>query len=348
MKTVYNVEQVLGRLGVDAKHKGKEWWLRCLNPDHEDKNPSFRVRDEPGSPKHGCFNCLSCKFGGSLEDLVAHVLGFQGGDWDRFLAAKKWLAGSAVEQKIPNVEVQISGAVRRFRLPSEAIFEPLEFWVTPARAFALGRGIEPWQVERWGLGYIVDGPLAGRLLIPYRTPQKEPRGYTARTFVQVGKVAKRYKEPAPHEQPDFNAMLGEEHWREPGWHNVAAVSGSYFRNAHAVKLSTFETVVVLSDPDAAGDRLAAEMEEKFARHCKVVRVRLPEKTDANDYDRPAAKDKPADYSLAQRLEDAMGYVPYPGISQNVVYVTEGALNAFAVERAVFRATMTRAPSNPVG
>src|SRR5262245_34251857 len=139
----YVVERVLQRLGLDAHRRGREWWLRCVSPEHEDKNPSFTVRDEPGSPKHGLVRCYSCKFKGTIEDVVALTLGFQGTDWDKFQAARAWLDGDAAPEALPQSTVVRSTGPAQvvFRLPEEAVFGPLESWVTPARAFAESRGI---------------------------------------------------------------------------------------------------------------------------------------------------------------------------------------------------------------
>lgn len=334
----YNVEQVLQRLGLSAKKKGRSWWLLCLNPDHDDRHPTnFHIHDEPGSTKNGFFKCFSCGVGGTLEDLVVLVHGFQGDEHAKRDAARRWLAGSAVEQKLPtSVAVQVVGGFRKFALPSEASFGPLDEWVTPARDFVVSRGITAWQVVRWGLGYIVDGPLGGRLLIPYRSARGETLGYTARTFIQKGKVAKRYKEPDPWEAANPNVMFGEQHWWASGtpqlgqedvyvtegalnalaverslangdipescWTpHIAATAGSFFKPAHAAKLAMFRRVVVLSDPDGAGDKIAEEMRVGFARHCEVVRVRLPPKEDANDVERRGA--------LAGMIAEALAAAP---------------------------------------
>lgn len=328
----YNVEQVLARLGIEAKKKGRDWWARCPSPDHEDRNPSWHIRDEPGAERHGKMHCFSCKWGGTVEDLVGAVLGFQGDDSDKREAARKWLAGFAVEQKLPtSVRVKVTGTFHKFRLPEEARFGPLHSWVTPAREFAQSRGIPEWQVDRWGLGYVVDGLLAGRLMIPYCDARGVPRGYTARTFLGKGKVLKRYKEPEPTEGADLDTMFGEQHWESPRLEvyvtegalnalavertmtyqavgglvvtgSVAATAGSHLRPAHATKLATFRTVVVLTDPDKAGDRIAADMGANLARHSRVVRVRLPEGKDANDLPRE---------ELAARIRGALDAAPAP-------------------------------------
>lgn len=55
------VEELLKSRGIDFKPSGKDFVIRCLNPDHEDRNPSLRI-----DRTTGIFNCLSCGYSGNL------------------------------------------------------------------------------------------------------------------------------------------------------------------------------------------------------------------------------------------------------------------------------------------
>ena len=55
------VEELLKSRGIYFKPSGKDFVIRCLNPDHEDRNPSLRI-----DRTTGIFNCLSCGYSGSL------------------------------------------------------------------------------------------------------------------------------------------------------------------------------------------------------------------------------------------------------------------------------------------
>lgn len=55
------VEELLNSRGIDFKPSGKDFLIRCLNPDHEDRNPSLRI-----DRTTGIFNCLSCGYSGNL------------------------------------------------------------------------------------------------------------------------------------------------------------------------------------------------------------------------------------------------------------------------------------------
>jgi len=59
-----NVEELLQSKDITYIPKGADFELRCLNPDHEDKNPSLRV-----DKITGIFGCFSCGFKGNVFTL---------------------------------------------------------------------------------------------------------------------------------------------------------------------------------------------------------------------------------------------------------------------------------------
>jgi len=314
------VERVLKRLGIDAKKRGREWTALCPNKRHADRTPSWRIVDAPGTKKDGWHNCYPCSFGGTLLDLAEHVLGVPREE------ARVWLKGEEDTSPLPGstrLEVRDRRPLRRsdpVRDPPGVCWDPFERWPASARDYVLSRGIDDWQVKCWGIGYALSGRLAGRIVFPYRDARGDLRGYTARTF--TGQL-KRYLEPHPKEGADTGVMFGEARWvRKEIRHTVAVVEGAV--NALAVekatsfcvaaiagsnpladarvgeyvrKLSTWKLVLLLTDPDAAGEKAAKALEGALARHAKTLRVRLPEGTDAADLGRPA---------LRQRIIDALG------------------------------------------
>ena len=56
-----NVEDLLYNKDIPFIPKGKDFVVRCLNPEHNDRNPSMRVDQITG-----IFNCFSCGYKGSL------------------------------------------------------------------------------------------------------------------------------------------------------------------------------------------------------------------------------------------------------------------------------------------
>lgn len=282
------------RLGIQAKRSGKEWYAKCPNQNHQDKSPSWRIRDEPGSAKHGFHNCYPCGYSGSLVGLVADLLGVHKGQ------AREWLGGEQVElgePSYPSARVTVVSGKKDFEIPPGVTFKDFDLWVTPAREYVQKRGILREQVERWGIGYAVDGELGGRIVFPYRDALGVPKGYTARTYLDV---KPRYKEPHPTEKPDRSVVFGEQHWcgedrvfvaegainalaieRARDGVNVVAMAGSEI-GPWVWKLARFSEVFVLTDPDEAGDKAASVLCGALARHTMTTRIHLPRGKDAAD------------------------------------------------------------------
>lgn len=291
-------EIVLDALKIEiVSRRGGRGWALC--PWHDDHSPtSFFVRLK-GS-RSGQSHCFSCKNGGGLTALVMHV---RKCDVDEARAFIK-LAAEGFEPPRARVRVVERPAVlgrARFKMPSEVYFEPLAEWVTLARRYAEKRGITQSEVDSYKLGYAVDGnKVGGRIVIPWLDSAGRAAGYSARTFVDQ---EPKYQTPGEDENADRSVMFGEHLWPSAkqrrvvvvteGAFNaiavrrafdvpVAALGGSEIDPMHAVKLASFARVVLLTDPDDAGDAAAAALSSMLARYCELMRPTLPNKLDALD------------------------------------------------------------------
>jgi DNA primase len=59
-----NVIDVLNDRGLLYKEAGKDYVIRCLNPEHEDRHPSLRI-----DKVTGIFHCLSCGYKGNIFEF---------------------------------------------------------------------------------------------------------------------------------------------------------------------------------------------------------------------------------------------------------------------------------------
>lgn len=321
------VQRVLERLGIVGNMRARRFWAQCPQGEkHEsglDKHPSWMVRID--GARGGQHHCFTCKFGGSLVDLVMKTrdIGFP--------AARSWIEevtqGVAEHDPVSKVIWKtLPLHAKTFRLPDEVRFQPLDKWVTGARRYAEQRGITAEQVERFGIGYAVEGRLAGRIVIVTRNTQGHPSNYTGRDFTGA---EQRYMNATTEEKPDLGVLFGEHLWPEPyaretvivtegalnalaveralgndmhgagaapdvhvvaeydvhGTERLAAaelagLGGSAVHVIHYGKLATFKRVIVLTDPDAAGDACALELQGNLGRHCITTRCRLRNGTDA--------------------------------------------------------------------
>tara|TARA_Y100001937_G_C7092674_1_gene318523 strand:+ start:30 stop:878 length:849 start_codon:yes stop_codon:yes gene_type:complete len=65
------VEDLLTEKNIDFKVTGRDYVVKCLNPDHEDKNPSMRVDQITG-----IFHCFSCGFRGNVFNHFGAVANY--------------------------------------------------------------------------------------------------------------------------------------------------------------------------------------------------------------------------------------------------------------------------------
>lgn len=293
-----SVPDLLHRLGVRvASRGGARLWARCPHPDHDDRDPSWYIIDDPQDRMHGRHHCYGCGWGGWPVHLASAVLDLP------LREARAWVREGASAPAPTSVSVEVLPTAARFSLPSGVRFGPLNTWPTPARRYARGRGLTPGQVARWGVGYCVEGKLAGRVVFPVRSGAGEVVGYVARTFVGA-RVP--HRTPDKRDGADLGAVYGEQHWpppperavvrvteavidalaverAEPG--PIGAVLGSSLHPSQVGRLSTFQRVVVVSDGDEAGDKLAEDLAAQLARWCEVLRAPVPRGLDCAKLER---------------------------------------------------------------
>lgn len=80
------VVDILQERKLDFKVSGRDYLVKCLNPDHEDRNPSMRIDNITG-----IFNCFSCGFKGNIFKLF--------GAPSNYLDVKRQKLIDAIEQK---------------------------------------------------------------------------------------------------------------------------------------------------------------------------------------------------------------------------------------------------------
>lgn len=291
-----DLRTILKRLGIEVVRESADHY-EALCPYHDDTNPSWRIRRR--GERRGLHHCQACKEGGDLVELVKQCKGYGTRD-----GAKGWLEKIGEEVTVADLEAPAvrlviqGGLARAFRMPAGVDTTPLEQWPGPVREYAEGRGLTAEQVARWGVGYALEGRLAGRIVVPVRRTGGELAGYMARAF---GRSKRRYLYPYESEGADLSVMFGEAGWRGarasvvltegalkslavervvPGAMH-AALGGSGLRPMYVAKLATFQRVVVMTDEDPAGRRVGDELEAVLRGAATTARVRLPEGKDAD-------------------------------------------------------------------
>lgn len=305
-------------LGIQrARLRGDEWWAPC--PLHKEKKPSWSIADAPGTDRHGSWYCWGCGRAGGPVDLASEVIGNTRGGATRWMREK----GILKQEELKRLGVSMKMVVARnvqggFQFPFGVRADrKLQQWATPARRYVVERGIPEWQVDKWALAYAVEGPLEGRLIVPVKTSEGQLVCYHARTF--VGQDAK-YLYPKPDEGANYDHMFGAQHWprktrssetlflaegafdamacERVGARYIGALGGAcawvksggrkVLRAAYVMLLAGWGRVVLVTDNDAAGDGLAAEVQRTLQRWVDVRRATMPQGVDAAQM----AKDDP--------------------------------------------------------
>lgn len=286
---VEDLGSILTALGIEAKQVGQQLVACCPNPGHPDSKPSWAIHLHTPKHPHGCW---SCGYKGTIFDLVVDRLGFTGG-W-RYGEAEEWLRGRSRSIAAREVTFRFaSSEVDACTIPAGVEFGALRTWMTPARDYAIRRGITGAQVESWRLGYAAVGRLSGRLVVPVYAASGALLTYSARTF--VGDDARYLSGDERADGAKEDAVFGEDRWSHdlpivicegainalaveracPDVH-VAALLGSKPRALHAWKMKDFARVLVMTDADKAGEHAAFALTVLS----RAVRVALPDKRDA--------------------------------------------------------------------
>jgi DNA primase len=286
-------------LGIEFRDQRGEYWARCPHPNHHEKTGSWSISDT------GSHHCFGCKWEGGPLELVMRVV-----DLSTYGAAHQWLLenGLYLDGPVPlNVKVKVTrpaiGATE-VAIPEDARFKPLDEWVTPAKRYALKRGITAEQVTRWRLGYAAGGYYANRILLPTYSRAGALLNITGRAWSST----KTPKYLNAKEQHGWNAsaVFGEEFWPEiasrstlvlcegefnalacerVGAKFVGALGGSELEKEQVMKLSQFQHIILATDIDKAGSAIAAALRATLVRWRRCTRVMFPDQRDPNDLER---------------------------------------------------------------
>lgn len=289
MARVTDIPLLLERLEVQYERRGDKLWASCPHPDHDDSTPSWYILDDPDDEKHGRHHCFGCEEGGYPIHLVQWLTGLGRND------ARAWLRDSSARRPARlNAEIEVLPLKRKFHLPSGVVDrKPFDAWPSQAREYVLSRGLDASDVLNWKMTYAVDGRLSGRIVIPIYDAKERLLSYTARTFIGHDR---KYLEPGRREGASLSAVFGELHWPAPAerrsvvategafdavWvHRVTGlpVGGLYGSQLHpgqVGRLSSFETIIVATDPDKAGLKAFEAIRSAFRRWKRVVLARIP-------------------------------------------------------------------------
>jgi DNA primase len=269
-----------------------ELWAKCPYPDHEESDASWSINEKTGQNF-----CFGCEAGGNALDLVRDVIGFS-----RYGAAIEWI----IEHNLDidgTAPLAISLVTRKYQkksleAPRGLRGGPLSDWITPPKRYIESRGVTDEQVRKWSISYGVDSTFLGRVVFPVYDQGGTLLSYAARTYTDH---PVRYLAPNNGGLP--GAIFGEQYWfndikektlvlcegalnalacERVGAEYIGALFGSNLDKEHTLKLGRFRSIIIASDLDVAGNKLAAKLKGILSRWKHVKRVRFPKGQDAND------------------------------------------------------------------
>lgn len=295
-----NVEALLARLGMKATRRGPKLAARC--PSHDDTDPSWTIVADPRSQRCGSHHCFACGYGGGPWELVATVRGISIEDAARWIRQEFGGERDAETRDVPRVRVSDRSDTRpEYRLPDGVRLPSVDGseWFGPALEYLeTKRRVPAWQRERWHMGYALWGRCAHRVVIPVHTAGHLV-SYVARTLLK-GEDVPRYdvaRQTDPGARPDF-ALFGEPGFDAGGTVTIAegvfsalALERAGAPNPCAILgvdnlgvekldiLASFDTALVATDPDRAGDQAFDTLNAWLCRYVDVRRVTLTESPD---------------------------------------------------------------------
>lgn len=293
-----NIPLLLDKLGVKTKRAGRKLVGLCPSPDHADSSPSWSIIDD-GGERSGSHWCFSCGFGGGPWELAAAVLDLtieEAGEWVTEHVHRGKNDDLELED-IPSVRIvkPVSSKRVEMSLPAGVVLPTVDGVPWHPRALEYlteERRIPKWQVDRWHIGFATRGRCAWRVVVPIYTGGLL-LSYVARAFIRLPVRYDCARRGDPGARPDA-AIFGEPGW---GTGKVAVITEGVFGalamerarapNPTAIlgsqslgpeKMSRlaqrFEVILIATDPDAAGNKAAEEIEAATCRHAVVRRLAL--------------------------------------------------------------------------
>jgi DNA primase len=289
-----DISDMLSRLGIEFKQNGSELIARCPNKLHDDKNPSWSIRDERGNESNGLFFCYSCKWGGDVFKLIQEVKGCSFFEALEFVRSKK---GDIVNVEVEmEIDIDVNAGFRDYwpkpiQIPKGVVEIKRD---SKCYEYLSSRGIQWGDIQRYGLQ---DWKWKRRVFVPLKL-HRYLVSWLARTYNDdERKVLNR-----PGKDGTKWALFGTEFldktnltihltegWidairlHQGGYQNAIAVCGSTLSEEKIKQLTWVRKVIYWADGDKAGRRFAMEVRNWFTTFAEVFVIELDEGKDPADH-----------------------------------------------------------------
>jgi len=302
-----DLEKILKNLGIDTKKA-----FRCLNPEHEDKNPSMRY-----DAKRQKVHCFSCGVDYDIYD-VREILKKKSRFFQPLQASKTWADdwGGEFFQKQNNLENFVEGG------------DTVEIAGTKGEEYLLGRGFTKEIIAEMGIGYETE---TESIVIPYKG-----KNYRIKRSVK----GKEYRKPKGVEEPLYEAgdsqskliyavegQLDAMSLIQAGVEYAIATGGSGISKV-ATTLQAQEVVpqvhraVIVADNDEAGAKTATRLETELRKiGITVLQAKLP--SEFKDVNEVLQKDEQMLKKLVEEWKEEALKLKVKGSDNMKDYMNEG-------------------------
>jgi DNA primase len=250
-----NVEDLLISKKISFMPTGKDFVVRCLNPEHDDRNPSMRIDQVTG-----IFNCFSCEYKGNVFTHFGEK------------ANRMEIQRQMLKKKIKKVREESTG----IELPKDAV-PYIGGW----------RDIRPETYKNFGAFLSSAKEFTGRICFPIKDRTGKVVAIQSRT--QTNQMPKYYNAPFgakmplyPIVQPLQNSVLLVEgifdvlNLHDKGISNAICCFG--VKNFNEEKLEVLivqgiSNIDIFLDNDEAGQQGAAKVKElceKFGLTTRII------------------------------------------------------------------------------
>ena len=255
-----NVEDLLKKKKIDYRVSGSDYVIECLNPKHEDNNPSMRV-----DKILGIFNCLSCGYKGNLFHLFNE-------QYDKLSISRERLAKKIEETRMNSIGLDFPSIIQKveydYRVSKETIQE-FEAFKSVGSDFD-GRINFPIRDLK---GNIVG--FCGRAEDPYKTPKyKFSPKHTRLPLFPLHKV-----EPIQNRVILVEGIFDVLNFYDKGIKNSLCIFGTNALNLeklNLLKIMGISGIDLCYDPDEAGSTAAdedKEMIEEQGIHARKINLK---------------------------------------------------------------------------
>ena len=262
------VTEILDKHNIPFTVKGQDYVVSCLNPEHEDNNPSMHIDQQEGA-----FHCFSC--------------GFKGNVFKFFNVDKNWqdVRVSKLRNKIAGIKAASTG----LKLPPGAVPYTRHF-----------RDVDKRTLAKYG-AFTQDKDFNGRIVFPLPDITGKIRAFIGR-YTDSNAHPKYMIKPSGAELPLFPSIVSPINGSiilvegifdalnliDKGLKNAVAVLGAnnlQLDVLKALKLQGVHTIYTMFDEDDAGRKAGLTVQRLLEEDFIIsddTRLELPDGLDPGD------------------------------------------------------------------